>query len=284
MNKKDNRSMNRRHLMKLSLLAALAPAGGVQAAPKSGNIKDGSVKKGLGISGNSPEFDVKLQALECKWFYNWTGVKPNDSPGGIDFIPMIRKYNGSPQSVEKVGASAKKEDAKLLLGFNEPDRSSQANMSVEQALEAWPILQNTGLRLGSPACVHPDNEWMREFMKGIKERDLKVDFICVHSYSGPNADAFIDRLKTIHKLYDRPLWITEFAVGDWNAKSLAENRFKPDDVLRFMKDVLPTLDRLEFLERYAWFPADADNRTLGNSALWNADGKLTPLGERYRDS
>lgn len=270
--------------MKLSLLAALAPAGQARGAPKTQKGNDGSAKKGLGIGGKSPDFDRKLKELNCKWFYNWTGAKPDDSPRDIPFIPMIWKYSGNPQSVEKVAAVAKKENSRELLAFNEPDRSSQSNMSVVQALEAWPLLQKTGLRLGSPACVHPDSDWMQEFMEEVKKRNLKVDFICVHSYAGPNADAFLDRLKTIHKLYDRPLWITEFAVGDWNATSLAENRYKPADILKFMKDVLPKLDRLDFLERYAWFPADADNKTLGNSALWDADGKLTPLGEYYRDS
>ena len=281
MKNREDTTMNRRHLIKLSLLAALASTGQVEGARKG---KDGSVKKGLGIGDTSPDFDRKLKELNCKWFYNWTGAKPEKSPSDVPFIPMVWKYRGMPQAIEKIAALAKNEDSKELLAFNEPDRSSQSNMSVVQALEAWPLLQKTGLRLGSPACVHPDSHWMKEFMAGVKERDLKVDFICVHSYGGPNAGGFIDRLKMIHKLYDRPLWITEFAVGDWNAKSLAENRYKPDDILKFMKDVLPKLDRLDFVERYAWFPADADNRTLGNSALWDADGKLTPLGELYQES
>ena len=43
----------------------------------------------------------------------------------------------------------------------------------------------TGLRLGSPVCVHPDNAWMKAFMQGVAERKLRVDFICMHSYGGP---------------------------------------------------------------------------------------------------
>jgi len=269
--------------MKLSLMAALTPAGRIHAAPKPLKDKSGSAKKGLGISGKAPDFDRKLKSLNCKWFYNWTGAKPDDSPRNIEFIPMIWKYSGNPIAVEKAAAVAKKENAKEILGFNEPDRSSQSNMTVEQALEAWPLLQKTGLRLGSPACAHPDNDWMKEFMEGVKKRDLKVDFICVHSYAGSNADSLIKRLEAVHKLYDKPIWITEFAVADWNARSLAENRLKPDDALKFMKDVLPKLDRLDFVERYAWFPADFDSAPLGHSALWDADGKLTRLGECYRD-
>lgn len=275
--------MNRRHLIQLSLMAALAPAGQVHAATKPSKAA-GSPKKGLGIGGKSPEFKRKLEELRCKWFYTWTGTRPDDTPNGTAFTPMIWKYHGNPEAVANVAEAAKKAGIKELLGFNEPDGSKQANMSVEQALAAWPVLQKTGLRLGSPGCVHPDNEWMKAFMAGAKKRDLKVDFVCMHSYGGPNANALVNRLEAIHKLYKKPIWITEFAVGDWNAKSPAENKFKPDDVLKFMEDVLPKLHRLDFVERYAWFPAGPASSALGTSSLWDAEGKLNRLGECYRDS
>ncbi len=84
-------------------------------------------------------------------------------------------------------------------------------MSVERALALWPVLQETGLRLGSPACVHPDNKWMKAFTEGAKMSKLKVDFI----------------------------------------------------------------------ERYAWFPSNVASNALYNSLLYGADGKLTRLGECY---
>ncbi len=275
--------MNRRQLIQLSLLAALAPAGQVHAATQPSKAA-GSRKKGLGIGGKSPELSRKLRELRCKWFYTWTGSMPDDTPGGTAFVPMIFKYYGNRAPVITTADAAKKAGIKEMLGFNEPDGAQQANMSVEQALEAWPVLQETGLRLGSPACVHPDNAWMKAFMDGARKRGLKVDFVCVHSYGGPDAAGFVARLQAIHKLYQKPIWITEFAVADWNAKSPAENKFKAADVLRFMKDVLPKLDRLDFVERYAWFPAGMKNSALGSSALFDDGGKLTRLGECYRDS
>lgn len=51
-----------------------------------------------------------------------------------------------------------------------------------------------------------------------------------------------------------------------------------------MEEVLPQLDKLDFVERYAWFPSKTDNKALGTSALFNPAGKLTRLGECYRDS
>lgn len=44
------------------------------------------------------------------------------------------------------------------------------------------------------------------------------------------------------------------------------------------------LDKLEFVERYAWFPAKPDRAPLGTSALFHESGKLTPLGECYHDA
>lgn len=66
--------------------------------------------------------------------------------------------------------------------------------------------------------------------------------------------------------------------------SAATNRYKPDAVLKFMEDILPRLERLDFVERYAWFPAKQENPALGTSALFDESGKLTKLGECYRDA
>jgi hypothetical protein len=154
---------------------------------------------------------------------------------------------------------------------------------VEKALAAWPALMKTGLRLGSPVCVHPDNAWMKAFMQGVAERKLRVDFICMHSYGGPDADGLVNRIQAISKTYGgRPVWLTEFAVGDWEAKSREQNRFKPEQVLAFMRKVMPKLDALECLERHAWFPASPTSAALGTSALQDAEGRLTPLGEYFR--
>jgi hypothetical protein len=272
--------MNRRRLLQLSVLAALTPAGTARAALH----RSGSVKKGLGMGPKSPDFSRKLEELRCKWLYSWLPGIPAHLPKGMAYTPMIWDYRRGREGVINAGKAAKEAGIPELLGFNEPDQSSQANMTVEAALAAWPALQETGLRLGSPGCVHPDREWMKAFMVGVKKRELRVDFICIHSYGSPNAEAFIKRLEAVHKLYRKPIWITEFAVGDWKAKSPAENQYKPKDVLRFMEDVLPELDKLDFIERYAWFPAGPANRALGTSALHDAEGKLTRLGECYRDA
>ncbi len=223
-----------------------------------------------------------MSALNVKWLYRWTPSPPAGLPSDVEFIPMVGKYR-SATGLNADLVAAQKASRGNLLGFNEPDQKKQGDLSVEQALEVWPSLMATGLRLGSPGCVHPDREWMKEFMKKAEELDYRVDFVCVHSYGGPSVKALVKRLTEVHEMYGKPLWITEFGVGDWKAKSVSENRHHPKRVLDFMEDCLPALDDLKFLERYAWFPSRPDSAPLGTSALFDAEGSLTPLGECYAE-
>lgn len=272
--------MNRRKLLQLSMMAALATSNQLRAGP----VRSNSTKKGLGATPKNGACSSKPAQLHCDWFYTWGPSAPTGIPPGVSFVPMIWGHPGGMDKIAQIGAVAKAAGARELLGFNEPDGKKQANIPVDKALDLWHLLVDTGLRVGSPACVQPDREWMKAFMSGARKRALKVDFVCVHSYGSANAEAFVKRLHEIHKLYDKPIWITEFAVGDWAAKTAAENRYRPSDVLRFMETVLREISRMDFVERYAWFPAKPDNHALGPSALFDEAGKLTRLGECYRDA
>lgn len=271
------------HLSATATALSLSPVLRPQGMPKPEVPRSASRKRGLGQTVKNPDWAARLAALRCQWFYSWNHRLPEGVPPGIEFVPMVFRYGGKPEVVAAAADSARKTGGGTLLGFNEPDGKEQGNMTVEQALVAWPLLMDTGLRLGSPGCIHPDKEWMTSFMEGVKRRKLRVDFACVHSYGGPNAEALVQRLEKVHQMFGCPLWITEFAVGDWAAKNVGENRHSADTVLRFMEKVLPMLDRLDFVERYAWFPAKSDNRALGTSALFDENGALTRLGECYRD-
>ncbi len=194
-------------------------------------------------------------------------------------------YRVSPvlgERLEKVKSGAASKGYRELLGFNEPDAKSQGNTSVEAALDAWPRLESTGLRLGSPATVHPDNDWMLAFMKGVEERGLRVDFICMHSYGGPGVESLIKKIERVHALFRRPVWITEFAVADWDAKSAEENRFEAGRIADFLRELLPRLEAMDIVERYAWFHGGVSGGPLATSKLFNPDGSLTVVGEAYR--
>jgi hypothetical protein len=236
-------------------------------------------KKGFGIAlKENADWRDKLRELNAGWFYTWGAQQPADIPAGVEYVPMIWGPWSCTDSTMKRLVSEKH---KILLGFNEPGHKRQANMTVETAVELWPKLMDTGMRLGSPAAVNADGEWMSAFMNEVDRRGYRVDFIAVHSYMGKDANHFLRRLDKIHKMYRRPIWITEFAVADWEARKDKPNRYIPDDVYAFMETVLPALEETDYIERYAWFSAPMPSLPLAPSVLFNPDGSLTRLGRLY---
>jgi len=244
-------------------------------------------KKGaclITVRGRADTWLRDVKALNVHWHYSWGADRPVEKPEGVEFVPMIWGYYGQERAqptIDKLRAQQQAGTRTHLLGFNEPDGKKQANLSVDKAIEAWPLLESTGLRLGSPAAVHAHRQWMRDFMARAEANGLRVDFVTVHWYGHPNAKGFVRYLKKIHEMYGKPIWITEFAVADWKAKTRAENRHSPQRILAFMKELLPMLDELDFVERYAWFTAQPSNKALGPSALFDQQGNLTELGRFY---
>lgn len=245
-------------------------------------------KKGIGLATGrhyEKDWQQRVEALNLDWHYSWGYELPAAEPDRVEFVPMIWGWSKKAERNESRIKSIirQKESGKVthLLGFNEPCSKKQSSLPVARAIEAWPELMKTDLRLGSPAPVNAMGEWLKDFMQIVDEKDYRVDFVCVHWYGGPNAGALIQHLEKIHKLYNRPIWITEFCPADWQAKTPSDNRHSPESVKKFMLEVLPLLDALDYVERYAWFSSRENNPALHTSALFKDDGSLTELGELY---
>ncbi len=177
-----------------------------------------------------------------------------------------------------------------LLGFNEPDHRQQSRLTVEQALDLWPVLERSGLRLGSPATSGDPakpGSWLERFIAGAEDRKYRVDFICVHWYgTGTDPATETDRLRAflegVHTKFQRPVWLTEFALVNWNRSKQAADA---GTQAAFLSRALPMLDALPFLERYAWF-ALAPWRYGPEPVLThlcNPDLTATVVGQIYRD-
>jgi len=237
--------------------------------------------KGACITTKKNTWSSMVSALNVSWHYSWGVDATIVEPDSVRFVPMIWGKWSLEKSLQKVDSLAKIGKVTHLLGFNEPDGKEQANLTVEEALSYWPKLMEVKIPLGSPACVHADNDWMKGFMAKAAEKGYRVDFICVHWYGGANAQSLIDHLKSIHNLYNLPIWLTEFAPADWSASSPATSKVTKTKALEFMQQILPALEKTDYVHRYAWFSADPENAALGNSALFDSAGKLTTLGEYY---
>lgn len=244
-------------------------------------------KKGLGVTMNAKNWKTKVDNLNVSWHYSWGPTLDESEPDGVEFVPML--WGASKDAIklqEKLDEISKLKTqgiAKHVLGFNEPDGSDQSNIEVERAIENWHKLEQFNLPLGSPAPVNTENEWMTSFMSEAKTKDLRIDFVCMHWYGGINVDSFLAKIDKTYELYGKPIWITEFAPADWNASSPANSKHTKAEILTFMKEVLPKLDDLSYVHRYAWFSAKTTSGPLGNAALYDDDGNLTTLGKFYRD-
>ena len=224
-------------------------------------VKPGVAKKG--VSGSI----AGARAFKAAWYYNW-GPKGESGPG-IEFIPMVKgKWHANDATLAAIQASG----AKTLLTFNEPERTDQGNMTVDEALDLWPKLMATGLRLSSPA---PSSDakgaaWLEQFMEGAKKRKLRVDFIAVHWYRSASEVEFAHWLDGLHRKWGRPIWVTEFSAY-----------YTKGDRDRFAEMSFKMLEHSHAVERYAYM--DMAPGTPG--ALWRDAARTEPskLGAKLRD-
>src|SRR5262245_53100143 len=118
----------------------------------------GVAKKGVG-SFSKLTTSRDLGRLKLGWYCNRRPRSTLREPQGAGFVPMF--WSTFDLTAKNLAAVAKSK-ATHVLGFNEPDMASQANMSPEECLEHWPRLEALPQRLGSPAPAAA--KWLDEFM------------------------------------------------------------------------------------------------------------------------
>jgi hypothetical protein len=236
----------------------------------------------MGISHTLGHGEKQLHSLDLSWFYTWS-ARPPSFPTSVDFVPMIWGSGSMRRNeVEEVMSETDKTRAAELLGFNEPDHDKQADMSVDEAVRYWPQLEQSGLRLGAPAPARALGDWLKRFMEQAATKDLRVDFMTMHSYTSPNAESFLNRVQRMHDLYEKPIWVTEYAVADWNASASSPSRYKESEIMKFMQETVAGLREMPFVERYAWKTREHGDPVMGASAIFDSSGSLSATGELYR--
>ncbi len=207
----------------------------------------------------------------CTWNYDWSAN--GSTTNNIEYA-VIKQNSGWPgwsQINNKTGVSQ-------LLGFNEPDRPDQSDMTMEQALAAWPEFMKSGLRIGSPVTSDAFNSWsLFEFIDRCDELNYRVDFVAVHAYWVKSPQQWYNDLKYIHERTGRPIWITEWNNGAnwtsewWPSDWTAQQEKQLNDITA----ILQVLDTAHFVERYSIYNWVEDKRAMV------LDGSLTPAGEYY---
>jgi hypothetical protein len=177
-----------------------------------------------------------------------------------------------------------KAQGRVLLGFNEPDRGDQSNLTPERALELWPSLTATGMRLGSPAPSFGADRaggWLDRFMSGAKANGYRVDFIALHWYGSDFSPAATNQLKgylqATYNRYHLPIWLTEYALINFTGSPKFPTQ---EQQAQFVRSSTAMMQGLPFMERYAWFALPSSKS--GDTGLYVDATTPTAVGAAYR--
>ncbi|WP_218779720.1 glycosyl hydrolase [Hymenobacter crusticola] len=261
--------------------------------PQQATAQTKSPKRGIAYGYHSAA-DMQVLAPGISWWYNWYS-KPEAGAAsvyaglGIDYVPMQwgRDLDGSPFTADRLAANIPA-GAKYLLGFNEPNFRSQANLTPTQAAALWPTLQEVArrknLKLVSPAvnycgdCVsengttyYSPTQYLDAFFAACPS--CQVDYIAVHTYVCEE-QWLRDKIGELKK-YGKPIWLTEFSCGD-----MPHDQITLDVQKRYLTAAVNYLENEPAVFRYAWF--SGRNSEIPNINLLGANsGQLTELGQLY---
>ena len=255
--------------------AAVAHADATATTPPAG---DGGAAPYKGVGGNS---DCQyLPALGVTWNYNWEAT-----PGCTQapFVPMVwgKGAELTAAGITKEVATAVSSGYAYVLGFNEPDNSSQSNIDVDTALSLWPSFNNPSILIGSPATQGNSTgmTWFTSFMEQVNADTtgtLRVDFIAAHWYGwnsgscdskAANLESYIKRIEAIPG--NRPIWLTEWGcLNDSNPSEAVVQAFYEGAVAMFADHPR--------LVRYAWYQWETNNELVSDDG-----GGLTSLGQTF---
>lgn len=246
-----------------------------------------SSKRGLGDVGANYN---NLQATGAGWYYTWGTGAANPGSFNAEHYPMFWSAPGQTTINNTLAA-----EPNYILGFNEPERSDQANMSVSTAIAAWTNISNstiaynsangTNIKLVSPAVADTGGatggqQWLADFMSQANANSLKVDAVAFHWYgvstpSNPSgaASSFLSRVDSYHNSYGKPVFITEFAIHDWggaytDAEIIEANR-------QFLNIVIPGLESRSYVAGYSWY------HWFSDAHLYDANNVPTVMGYDY---
>lgn len=220
--------------------------------------------------------------LDGTTYYDWNvGGSSSDD---IEYA-LIRQNAGWPSW----GSINEKSNVSHLLGFNEPDRPDQSNMTFQAMLDQWPDFMKSGLRIGSPAW---SSEWngvpgggnLFDFVDKCDELSYRMDFVALHCYWVKSPQQWYNDLKYIYERTGRPLWITEWNNGaNWTTESWPDADRGYTDAnaqkqLEDIKGILQVLDTAHFIERYFIYDWVQDCRAMV------LDNQLTLAGEYYAEN
>lgn len=222
-------------------------------------------KLGIAPGGYQPG---DLDRLGAAWAYRWNNEWFTDTaPIWVDMI-WGERYMDVPIKSD------------VILGFNEPDLSGQADMTPTLAAQLWREIETRypDKLLISPAPSQLRTDWLWQMVDEYQRlygTRPRFDGVAVHYYryseSMPLASEYVRQFRATEVLHgwDVPLWLTE--VGACGVDEVA-----------MLRDVAQAASEYDYLARAAWYKLRSDVYDPSScSVLISDDNQLTALGEMY---
>ena len=250
-----------------------------------------SAKRGIAYDLADP-LDFQALAPGVSWWYNW-GSQPNKqvpadyvAQYGLDYYPML--WNGTYDSNAVESYLQANPNIKYLLVMNEPNLTSQSNLTPSQAAAIWPgyeaISAKTGVKIVGPQITwgtmtgfNDPVVWLDAFIAAYQSansgRSPQIDYLAFHWYDY-GLSGQLDRLTK----YGKPFWVTEFA--NWHSQTDGAQITTLAEQEAQMTDMVATCESRSDVFRYAWFTGRVSPDPHFSSIL-AASGQLTGLGQLY---
>ncbi|GAB7347465.1 hypothetical protein MBLNU459_g4379t1 [Dothideomycetes sp. NU459] len=241
------------------------------AATTSSTSSSSSGKRG--VAYNDASLTTQFEsAAEVTWGYNW-GQYSSGLSSGFNYVPLLWGTASSFTSGWSAAAqSAINSGSTHLMSFNEPDLSSQSNLSPAAAAIAYKTYMQPfagKAKLGAPAVTNGGGatglDWLNAFLAECS--DCTIDFVAIHWYdSSSNAAYFKDQVANATAVAGgKPVWVTEFGCTDGTDA----------DISNFLQEVMPWMDEQAYVERYSYF-------MVADGYLVSSATELSTYGSTYK--
>lgn len=178
----------------------------------------------------------------------------------------------------------------VILGFNEPDVTGQANMTPAAAAQLmydalWVPYGSRGANLVSPAIAWDVNKWLVPFMKAYTNLGGQVDAIGYHIYLdlNNNTDAAVaeveKRINTLYALFGKKIVLSELGLTQAGGGT-------DEQINDFVQKVGKFLDNSDAILGWALSAVFArgngwDSYLNSNVSFYYSNNTLTPLALSY---
>lgn len=227
---------------------------------------------GVGIPHSATDTPLTIPVV-FNWFFNWH----YEYHMNVNYVPMVYRNVIERNLLDKLAVPNM-----TWFAVNEPERSAQANLTINETLRVIDFMLEMGLKVIGPHVSIGDDygkHWFEQYLRDGGQ-DLDVEAIGCHIYGAQTPEEWQTTLNWLYtmldsyNLSDKQVVVSETcAISETGESTILDNL----TLLYYINNQLKVDDRLQAV---GWFSA-AYREPYINANLLNPDGSLTIVGETF---